>query len=61
MGESCLWQKMAQAVGSLREQFGHKLPLTHGNFVRKYNEYCRFGYKSLISGRYGNQNARKTE
>lgn len=61
MGESCLWQKIARAVGCLSEQFGHKLPVTRSNFIRKYNEYCSFGYKSLISGRYGNQNARKME
>lgn len=61
LGESCQWQKMAKAVGSLREQFGHKLPVTRDNFIRKYSAYCRLGYKSLISSRYGNQNARKTE
>lgn len=61
MGESCLWQKMAKAVGILREQFGHKLPVTRGNFIRRYSEYRRLGYKSLISGRYGNRNARKAK
>lgn len=61
MGESYRWDKMARAIESLREQFGHTLPSSTLRFRKKVNDYKANGYPSLISGKFGNQCARKVD
>ncbi|MBT0708796.1 hypothetical protein INE90_01124 [Bacteroides uniformis] len=55
------WGKMAEAVESLRAQFGHTLPGSMLRFRKKVAEYRRDGYACLISGKFGNQSARKVD
>ena len=59
LGNTYQWEKMAKAVESLREQFGHTLPTSMFRFRKKVAEYKREGYASLISGKFGNQTARR--
>jgi hypothetical protein len=59
IGRGYDWEKMAATIESLREQFGHTLPTSTLRFRKKVAEYKREGYSCLISGKYGNQSARK--
>ena len=59
LGNTYQWEKMTKAVESLREQFGHTLPTSMFRFRKKVAEYRREGYASLISGKFGNQTARR--
>lgn len=59
LGNTYQWERMAKAVESLREQFGHTLPTSIFRFRKKVAEYRRDGYASLISGKFGNQTARR--
>lgn len=59
LGNTYQWEKMTKAVESLREQFGHTLPTSMFRFRKKVVEYKRDGYASLISGKFGNQTARR--
>ena len=61
MGEKYDWSCMANAIESLRIQFGHTLPSSVLRFRKKVNEYKASGYASLISGKFGNQCARKVD
>lgn len=61
MGDKYDWTKMAATVESLREQFGHTLPTSMLRFRKKVNDYKANGYGCLISGKYGNQSARKVD
>lgn len=61
MGGSYNWDMMAAAIESLREQFGHTLPASTLRFRKKVAEYKRDGYGCLISGKFGNQSARKVD
>lgn len=58
-GESYQWDKMAAAIEGLREQFGHTLPASIFRFRKKVAQYRRDGYASLVSGKFGNQCARR--
>ena len=60
-GDKYDWGKMAAAVDSLRAQFGHTLPGSMLRFRKKVAEYKRDGYGCLISGKFGNQSARKVD
>lgn len=53
------WEEMTAAIEALRKHFGHTLPASVLRFRKKVNEYKANGYGSLISGKYGNQCARK--
>lgn len=57
-GKSYDWEEMANAIESLREQYGHTLPTSTLRFRKKVNDYRKYGYGSLISKKYGNQCAR---
>lgn len=59
MGDKYNWDQMADAIESLREEYGHTLPASTLRFRKKVNEYKRDGYGCLISGKFGNQSARK--
>lgn len=53
------WSKMATAIETLRKRFGHTLPASTLRFRKKVNDYKANGYACLISGKFGNQSARK--
>jgi len=55
------WEQMAKAIEALRQEYGHTLPSSTLRFRKKVNEYKRDGYGSLISGKFGNQCARKVD
>lgn len=55
------WSKMAATIEILRRHFGHTLPASTLRFRRKVNDYRANGYASLISGKFGNQSARKVD
>ena len=55
------WEQMAKAIEALREEYGHTLPASTLRFRKKVNEYKRAGYACLISGKFGNQCARKVD
>ena len=59
MGDKYNWEQMANAIESLRKEYGHTLPASTLRFRKKVNEYKRDGYGCLISGKFGNQSARK--
>ena len=61
MGEKYNWDYMADAIGALRTELGHTLPTSTLRFRKKVNEYKREGYGCLISGKFGNQSARKVD
>lgn len=61
MGEKYDWACMATVIESLRIQFGHTLPASALRFRKKVNEYKTSGYICLISGKFGNQSARKVD
>ena len=58
-GGSYNWEEMAAAIESLKAQFGHTLPTSTLRFRKKVNDYKREGYGCLISGKFGNQSARR--
>lgn len=60
-GNKYNWSMMATAIETLRRQFGHTLPASELRFRKKVNEYKKVGYSCLISGKYGNQSARKVD
>lgn len=53
------WEEMAGSIESLRDKFGHTLPASTLRFRKKVMEYKREGYACLISGKFGNQSARR--
>ena len=52
---------MAKTIETLREELGHTLPASTLRFRKKVNDYKRNGYGCLISGKFGNQSARKVD
>lgn len=60
-GESYNWDKMTDAIESLRELYKHTLPASTLRFRKKVSEYRKEGYASLISGKFGNQSRRKVD
>ena len=61
MGRQYDWSMMSQAVEGYRMKTGHTLPKSMLRFRKKVNEYQQEGYGCLISGKYGNQSARKVD
>lgn len=55
------WDMMAKTIETLRKELGHTLPASTLRFRKKVNEYKRSGYGCLISGKFGNQSARKVD
>ena len=53
------WDEMAAAIKALQMELGHTLPTSTLRFRKKVNEYKRDGYGCLISGKFGNQSARR--
>ena len=61
MGERYDWDMMTMAIKVLKETYHHTLPESTLRFRKKVNEYKTGGYGVLISGKFGNQNARKVD
>lgn len=55
------WTMMAETIEVLRKHFGHTLPASTLRFRKKVNDYKANGYPCLISGKFGNQCARKVD
>lgn len=55
------WDMMTKTIETLREELGHTLPASTLRFRKKVNDYKRNGYDCLISGKFGNQSARKVD
>ena len=55
------WDMMTKTIETLREELGHTLPASTLRFRKKVNDYKRNGYGCLISGKFGNQSARKVD
>lgn len=53
------WQEMTEVIESLREEYNHTLPSSVMRFRKKVNTYRKGGYEVLVSGKFGNQSARK--
>lgn len=52
------WNRMTSVIESLRIEFGHTLPTSMLRLRKKFNDYRKYGYISLVSGKFGNQSAR---
>lgn len=61
MGETYNWELMARTVEVLRAKYGHTLPASTLRFRKKVTEYRQYGYACLVSGKFGNQSARKVD
>ncbi len=55
------WEMMAAVIETLRTELGHTLPASTLRFRKKVGEYKREGYACLVSGKFGNQSARKVD
>ncbi|MDE6754475.1 MAG: hypothetical protein K2J82_07670 [Muribaculaceae bacterium] len=55
------WTMMAATIETLRKRFGHTLPASTLRFRKKVNDYKANGYACLVSGKFGNQSARKVD
>lgn len=55
------WEEMAAVIDCLRDLYGHTLPASTLRFRKKVAAYKRDGYISLVSGKFGNQSARKVD
>ena len=53
------WGMMVKTIEMLGKELGHTLPTSISRFREKVNNYKRNGYGCLISGKFGNQSARK--
>lgn len=60
-GNKYNWDMMAKTIETLRVELGHTLPASTLRFRKKVNDYKRNGYGCLISGKFGNQSARKVD
>ncbi len=58
MGQAYDWSRMAATIEILRNNLGHTLPVSTVRFRKKVTEYRARGYSSLLSGKFGNDNAR---
>ena len=61
MGEAYDWDMMAEAIDVLKQEYGHTLPTSTLRFRKKVAEFRKKGYACLISGKFGNQSARKVD
>lgn len=56
---SIQWEEVAQVITACKAEYGHTLPESPLRFRKKVAEFNRSGYECLISGKFGNQSARK--
>ena len=55
------WDEMTAVIDTLRDLYHHTLPASTMRFRKKVAEYKRDGYICLVSGKFGNQSARKVD
>ena len=55
------WDEMTAVIDTLRDLYHHTLPASTMRFRKKVAEYRREGYICLVSGKFGNQSARKVD
>ena len=55
------WDEMTAVIDTLRDLYHHTLPASTMRFRKKVAEYKREGYICLVSGKFGNQSARKVD
>lgn len=55
------WDEMTAVIDTLRDLYHHTLPSSTMRFRKKVAEYKREGYICLVSGKFGNQSARKVD
>ena len=60
-GGAIQWEDMAEVITACKEEYGHTLPESPLRFRKKVSEFNRCGYECLISGKFGNQSARKVD
>lgn len=58
-GSKIDWETVCRFLATNRSRYGHTLPLSRFRLRDKLQSYQRSGLSSLISGKFGNQNARK--
>lgn len=56
-----IWQIISDEIRGFKALNGHTLPDNHQYLRRKYNQYLKEGYASLVSGKHKNINARKVD
>ncbi|MBN2777831.1 MAG: hypothetical protein JXR36_09315, partial [Bacteroidales bacterium] len=54
-----IWEGLSNIINSIRPEYKHTLPKTHGSLRNKATNYQKNGYDELISGKYGNSNGQK--
>jgi len=55
------WQRQSSIMPDVSERYVHSLPWNHRGLQRSYREYAGNNYRSLISGKIGNQNRTKKQ
>lgn len=55
------WDQMGSVLEILKKEYNHTLPTSALRLRKKVNEYKTGGYAALISGKFGNQSARKVD
>ncbi len=55
------WDEMSAVISCLKNLYGHTLPESTMRFRKKVAQYKREGYICLVSGKFGNQSARKVD
>lgn len=55
------WDQMGAVLEILKKEYNHTLPTSALRLRKKVNEYKAGGYAALISGKFGNQSARKVD
>lgn len=58
-GGKISWDIVCEFLKTNRTIYGHTLPISPIRLKNKLRTYQQYGLSSLISGRFGNQNARK--
>ncbi|MCD8080982.1 MAG: hypothetical protein LUF04_11435 [Bacteroides sp.] len=58
-GRRVHWEELAEVIAFLKKEYGHTLPESTLRFRRKISDFSRYGYSSLISRKFRNQNSRK--
>lgn len=53
------WEKLSEMINALRDELKHTLRKTPQTLQRQTKQYRESGYESLVSKKYGNDNARK--
>ena len=55
------WEQLASAISYYKQEVGHTLPQSAPRFRKALREFDEYGYESLISKKFGNQQTRKVD